>query len=200
MTDPAAPTRRDFLFPATAGLAAVTLGAGLLGLGRSMAPSEDVAAIKMTVDLTDLPEGAAVTVVFLGRPLTIRHRTAAEIAAAEATDLSDLTDPLAQNLNLDPLAPATDQNRRATPDGRFLVMSLVCTHLGCVVLGDGIGDYGGWFCPCHGGQFDTAGRTRKGPPPRNLPIPVLEWPQPGILTLFGPTHLSQFRRDKLIWG
>ena len=190
--------RRDFLFPATASVAAVTVGAAIWGLGRTMSPAGDVSLPAMQVDLTGQAEGVEVTVVFRGKPFLIRHRTAQDIAAAEAEDSSPFHDSLARNLNLAPDAPATDQNRRATPDGRFLVISQVCTHLGCIVLGDATGSFGGFFCPCHGGEFDKSGRVRRGPPPQNLPIPAFEWQHPGILTLFAPPYLSKARRDDLL--
>jgi len=86
--------------------------------------------------------------------------------------LSDLPDPLAGNDNLPGEAEASDENRALDADGKWLVQMGVCTHLGCVPLGDGAGDFGGWFCPCHGSHYDTSGRIRKGPAPANLPVPV----------------------------
>jgi ubiquinol-cytochrome c reductase iron-sulfur subunit len=107
-----------------------------------------------------------------GKPVFIRYRTPEEIEAARAVDPASLPDPLAWNDNLaDPRAPATDENRALSEDGAWLVMMGVCTHLGCVPLGEQ-GDFNGWFCPCHGSHYDTAGRIRKGPAPRNLPVPV----------------------------
>ena len=84
----------------------------------------------------------------------------------------DLIDMKAQNANLPPESDASDQNRSLDPEGKWLVMMGVCTHLGCVPLGDGAGEFGGWFCPCHGSAYDTSGRMRKGPAPRNLDVPV----------------------------
>jgi len=193
---PIPPTRRDFLFPATASVAAVTFGAALWGLGRTMSPAAGTVPT-LTVDLTGLAPGAEVTVNFLPKPVLIRHRTPQDIAAARAEDATTLPDPLARNLNLAPDAPATDQNRRATPDGRFLVISQICTHLGCVVLGDASGSFDGFFCPCHSGHFDKSGRVRRGPPMQNLPIPPLEWQAPGILTLFPPSAISKARLNRL---
>jgi len=101
------------------------------------------------------------------------------IEAARAVEVSSLPDPVARNANLDDTAPATDGNRSLAPEGaegeaaeEWLVMMGVCTHLGCVPLGDGAGDFGGWFCPCHGSHYDTAGRVRRGPAPENLPVPL----------------------------
>ncbi|MFM2391392.1 MAG: ubiquinol-cytochrome c reductase iron-sulfur subunit, partial [Pseudomonadota bacterium] len=94
-----------------------------------------------------------------------------EIEAARAVDVTTLPDPLADNGNLAAESDASDQNRTLDEAGEWLVMIGVCTHLGCVPLGDA-GDFGGWFCPCHGSHYDTAGRIRKGPAPRNLPVPL----------------------------
>jgi ubiquinol-cytochrome c reductase iron-sulfur subunit len=178
---PSRPTRRDFRFPATAGVTAVTGGAAIWGLRRTMSPAGDVvspAQCAVTVDLTGLTEGAEMTMFFRGKPVLIRHRSAPDIAAAEAEVSAPFHDPLARNLNLPSNAPATDQNRRAAPDGRYLVISPVCTHLGCVVLGAATGQFGGLFCPCHSGHFDTSGRVRRGPALQNLPIPALDRPAP----------------------
>ena len=102
------------------------------------------------------------------------RRTEAEIEEAKAVDVSTLPDPIAQNENLGGDMPATDENRALDETGEWLVQMGVCTHLGCVPLGDA-GDFGGWFCPCHGSHYDTAGRIRKGPAPRNLSVPVAEF-------------------------
>ncbi|TMV80413.1 ubiquinol-cytochrome c reductase iron-sulfur subunit, partial [Thioclava sp. BHET1] len=107
-----------------------------------------------------------------GKPIFIRHRTAREIAEARAVKLSQLPDTNAENSNLSADSEATDANRALDPEGRWLVMIGICTHLGCVPLGNGAGDFDGWFCPCHGSQYDSAGRIRRGPAPRNLQIPV----------------------------
>ena len=111
----------------------------------------------------------------------IRRRTADEIEAAKAVTMDELPDPDARNANIDAGAPATDLNRGLLPpgaeegtDSEWLVMMGVCTHLGCVPLGNA-GDFGGWFYPCHGSNYDTAGRIRKGPAPTNLPVPVVKF-------------------------
>ena len=126
----------------------------------------------MVIDLASSPQreqdclgsivaGQAVTVMWRGKPVFIRHRTPQEIEAARAVPLSELKDP------------QTDQARVTKPE--WLIVVGVCTHLGCVPLGqkptDPRGDYGGWFCPCHGSHYDTSGRIRKGPAPRNLVVP-----------------------------
>ena len=173
--------RRDFLYYATAGTGVVVAGAAAWPLVNSMNPSADTrAASQLRVDVSGVGEGTQLTVLFLGKPVFIRRRTPDEIEAARAVEMSDLVDPLARNANLADAAPATDEDRSlATFDGEntgeWLVMQGVCTHLGCVPLGDGAGDFGGWFCPCHGSHYDTAGRIRRGPAPENLPIPAVEF-------------------------
>ena len=165
-------TRRDFLYYATAGAGAVATGAAVWPLVNQMNPSADVAALSsIFVDVSAVEVGTQLTVKWLGKPVFIRRRNPEEIEAARATALGDLPDQMAENANK-PVADAADQNRTLDEAGEWLVMMGVCTHLGCVPLGDGSGDFGGWFCPCHGSHYDTAGRIRKGPAPRNLPVPV----------------------------
>ncbi len=170
-------TRRDFLFYATGGTGAVVTGAAVWPLVNQMNPSADTrAASTMRVDVSGVVEGSQISVLFLGKPVFIRRRTAEEIEAARATPLSDLPDDNARNVNAGGDADAEDINRSLTPfegedTGEWLVMQGVCTHLGCVPLGDGAGDFGGWFCPCHGSHYDTSGRIRQGPAPENLPVP-----------------------------
>jgi ubiquinol-cytochrome c reductase iron-sulfur subunit len=166
-------TRRDFLFYATAGAGVVTAGAAVWPLVNQMNPSADVQALaSIQVDVSGVAEGTQLTVKWLGKPVFIRHRTADEIEAARAVELSELIDPIAENANISGEAPANDENRTLDEEGKWLVMMGVCTHLGCVPIGDGAGDFGGWFCPCHGSHYDTSGRIRRGPAPRNLPVPV----------------------------
>ena len=170
-------TRRDFLYYATAGAGVVATGAAVWPLVNQMNPSADVAALaSIRVDVSGIEPGTQLTVKFLGKPVFIRRRTPDEIEAAKAVDVSALPDPEARNANLDEGIPATDDNRALQPEGEaseeWLVMMGVCTHLGCVPLGNGAGDFGGWFCPCHGSHYDTAGRIRKGPAPENLLVPV----------------------------
>lgn len=165
-------TRRDILYYATAGVGAVTVGAGVWPLVNQMNPSADVQALSsIEVDVSGVVEGSQISVLFLGKPVIIRRRTPEEIEAGRAVDVSTLPDDNARNRNLDG-ADASDANRTLDENGEWLVMIGVCTHLGCVPVGDGSGDYGGWFCPCHGSHYDTAGRIRRGPAPENLPIPV----------------------------
>ena len=170
-------TRRDFLYYATAGAGTVAVGAAVWPLVDQMNPSLDVQALSsIRVDVCGLEPGSQVTVKWLGKPVFIRRRTEEEIAAANDVDISSLPDPLARNANIEDGADATDANRTLPVPGddgneEWLVQMGVCTHLGCVPLGDA-GDFGGWFCPCHGSHYDTSGRIRRGPAPENLPVPV----------------------------
>ena len=155
-------TRRDFLYLATVGLTAWATGAAVWPLIHSMNPSAEVLALASTeVDLSPIEEGQRVTVVWRGNPVFIDHRTAAQIEEAQAVELKDLRDP------------ESDADRAERPE--WLILVGVCTHLGCVPLGqksgEARGEYGGWFCPCHGSHYDTSGRIRKGPAPTNLPVP-----------------------------
>jgi ubiquinol-cytochrome c reductase iron-sulfur subunit len=165
-------TRRDFLYYATGGAGVVAAGAAVWPLVNQMNPSADTRALaSIRVDVSAVEVGTQLTVKWLGKPVFIRRRTPEEIEAARATALDDLPDPVGENANK-PEADASDANRTLDEAGEWLVMMGVCTHLGCVPLGDGAGEFGGWFCPCHGSHYDTAGRIRKGPAPRNLPVPV----------------------------
>ncbi len=167
-------TRRDFLYVAT-GMAGVVGAAGVawpfIDQMRPDASTRALASIQ--VDVSGVEPGMSLTVKWRGKPVFIRNRTEAEIEAAREVALEELKDPIARNENLTGEEPATDENR-AAGEGRenWLVMVGVCTHLGCVPLGQA-GDFGGWFCPCHGSHYDTAGRIRKGPAPTNLPVPTL---------------------------
>jgi ubiquinol-cytochrome c reductase iron-sulfur subunit len=168
-------TRRDFLYYATAGAGAVTAGAAVWPLVNQMNPSADVKALSsILVDISGVEVGTQISVMFLGKPVFIRRRTQAEIDEARAVALSDLIDAGSENPNK-PGTDASDENRTMDEAGEWLVMMGVCTHLGCVPLGDGAGEFNGWFCPCHGSHYDTAGRIRKGPAPTNLPVPVAEF-------------------------
>ncbi len=166
-------TRRDFIYYATAGAGAVLTGVAVWPLINQMNPSADVRALaSIQVDVSALSPGSQLTVLWQGKPVFIRYRTEEERDEARAVDLESLPDPIARNANLtDQNAAASDENRALDADGLWLVQMGVCTHLGCVPLGDS-GDFGGWFCPCHGSHYDAAGRIRRGPAPRNLPIPI----------------------------
>ena len=171
-------TRRDFLYYATAGAGVVTAGAAVWPLVNQMNPSADVQALSsIRVDVGGIEPGTQITVKWLGKPVFIRRRTPDEIEAAQGVDIDGLIDPEARNDNLPDGTPAEDLDRTIPPfegddTGEWLVMMGVCTHLGCVPLGDGAGEFGGWFCPCHGSHYDTSGRIRKGPAPENLWVPV----------------------------
>ena len=176
-------TRRDFLYYATAGVATVAVGAAAWPLINQMNPSADVQALaSIQVDVSAVEVGSQLTIKFLGKPVFIRRRAPEEIEAARAVEVSQLPDPLARNANLPADAPATDQDRAMDPAGEWLVMTGVCTHLGCVPIGEA-GDFGGWFCPCHGSHYDTAGRIRKGPAPENLHIPIRSFVSDGVIQL-----------------
>lgn len=176
-------TRRDFLYVATGAAGGIAAAAAVWPLVNQMNPSADVQALaSIRVDVSAIEQGSQLTVKFLGKPVFIRRRTPEDISEAEAEPVADLPDPIARNANLPADAPATDANRALDPTGEWLVMWGVCTHLGCVPLSDA-GDYGGWFCPCHGSHYDTAGRIRRGPAPQNLPIPVAAFVADGVLEL-----------------
>ncbi|MDX0973297.1 ubiquinol-cytochrome c reductase iron-sulfur subunit [Sinorhizobium medicae] len=172
MNETREPSRRDFLYIVTGMASAVGAVASTWPFIDQMRPDASTLALaSIEVDISSLGEGMSLTVKWRGRPVFIRNRTATEIEAANAVAIDELKDPVARNANLADAQPATDLARSAG-DGRenWIVMIGVCTHLGCVPLGQA-GDFGGWFCPCHGSHYDTAGRIRKGPAPENLAIP-----------------------------
>ncbi len=159
-------SRRDFLYIATGAFGGIGTALAVWPLIDQMNPSSDVLALASTeVDLSPVKEGQAITVLWRGKPVFIRHRTATEIEAARNVIVEDLRDPQA------------DEDR--VQQDKWLIMVGVCTHLGCVPLGqkatDPQGDFGGWFCPCHGSHYDTSGRIRKGPAPENLMVPPYEF-------------------------
>jgi ubiquinol-cytochrome c reductase iron-sulfur subunit len=176
-------TRRDFLFIATAATGAVVTGAAVWPLIDQMNPSKDVLALaSIEVPVDGIEAGTQITVKWRGKPVFIRRRTAEEIEAARTVDLQDLKDPVARNDNVSGDVPATDENRALDETGEWLVQIGVCTHLGCVPLGDA-GEFGGWFCPCHGSHYDTSGRIRRGPAPENLHIPQAEFVSDSVIKL-----------------
>ncbi len=169
------PNRRDFLYIATGMTAVVGAGAALWPFIDQMRPDAGTLALaSVEIDVSSLTQGASVVVKWRGKPVVVRFRTDKEISDAAATKLEDLIDPLARNANLPSHAPATDANRAAAGKEAWMVMVQVCTHLGCIPLGQE-GDFGGWFCPCHGSAYDTAGRIRHGPAPENMAIPTFEF-------------------------
>ncbi len=155
-------TRRDFIYWTAGAMAAVGAGAVAWPLIDSMEPAADTLAMSTTeVDISNIPAGTGKTVMWQGKPVFVRRRTPDEIAEAQKVDVSTLRDP------------ETDAKRVQKPE--WLVVVGVCTHLGCVPVGEvpteNRGEFGGWFCPCHGSQYDTSGRIRKGPAPKNLAVP-----------------------------
>ena len=155
-------TRRDFLYLTAGAMGLVGAGIAAWPLIDSMNPAADTLALStVDVDLAPVKAGQSITVTWRGKPVFIRHRTPEEIAEAAKVDVAVLRDPEA------------DSVRAKKPE--WLVMIGICTHLGCIPLGqkptEMKGDFGGWFCPCHGSQYDTSGRIRKGPAPKNLEVP-----------------------------
>ena len=155
-------SKRDFLFISTAAVGAVGTAFAAWPFIDQMNPAADTLALSTTeVDLKPIEEGQSITVVWRGKPVFIRHRTAKEIKDSENVKTADLIDPEA------------DADRVKKPE--WLVMVGICTHLGCIPKGNKSGekkgDFGGWFCPCHGSHYDVSGRIRKGPAPKNLPVP-----------------------------
>lgn len=174
------PDRRDFLVLAAGAWVAVGGAVTLWPFIQQMNPDAGAQALaSIEVDIAPVAEGQAITVLWRGKPVFIRHRTGEEIEAAKAVPLDDLVDELARNEGLPADAKATDENRTKSGHENWIIMVGICTHLGCIpkgqALGDKHGDYNGWFCPCHGSHYDTAGRIRKGPAPRNLEVPVYDF-------------------------
>jgi ubiquinol-cytochrome c reductase iron-sulfur subunit len=161
--DPPPATRRDFIYVATGAVAAVAAGGVAWPLINQLNPDASVLALStIEFDLSAIPEGQSVTIMWRGSPVFVRHRTPAEIAEAEAVPMSDLKDP------------QPDSARVKEGHAQWLIMIANCTHLGCVPVG-GSGEYDGWFCPCHGSDYDSSGRIRKGPAPKNLVIPPYQF-------------------------
>ena len=155
------PNRRDFIITATTTVGAVGAGAAVWPLIDQMNPDASVKALASTeVDVSNIQPGQSITVLWRGKPVFIKRRTKEEIEKARSVDLKELKHP------------EKDEERAKNPE--WLVMLGICTHLGCVPLGDK-GDYNGWFCPCHGSHYDTSGRIRKGPAPTNLEVPKYEF-------------------------
>ena len=154
--------RRSFLQLSTISLGAIGTAAFIWPFLKSMNPAEDTLALGSTeVNIADIEEGQGITVKWRGKPVFIRKRTQEEISEAKAVKLEDLKDP------------AIDDDR--VKKDEWLVLVGICTHLGCVPLGQKItdmkGEYNGWYCPCHGSHYDSSGRIRKGPAPTNLAVP-----------------------------
>ena len=172
--------RRDFLYIATGAVGAVGTALTAWPFISQMNPDASVLALAtVDIDIAPIAVGQAITLKWRGNPVFVRHRTPAEIEAAKAVKMDELKDPLARNENVKDGEAATDENRVVGGKEDFLVMMGVCTHLGCVPIGnegnyavvEGNAKTGGWFCPCHGSHYDTAGRIRIGPAPENLLVP-----------------------------
>lgn len=159
-TSSAEPTRRDFLYIATAAVGAAGVAAMVWPLISQMNPdaSTIAAGAPIEVDLAPIAEGQVIKVFWRGKPIFISHRTPHDIEAARSVDYHTLPDP------------QSDQDRVKPGHDQWLVVIGICTHLGCIPLAHQ-GDFGGWFCPCHGSQYDTSARIRRGPAPANLPLP-----------------------------
>ncbi len=150
-------SRRVFIHQASGAMGIVAASVAGWPLIDQMNPSKDVEALsKIEVDISALEEGDSKTVLWRGKPLFIKHRSKKEIEEANSVNLNELPHP------------ESDEDRTKNP--KYLVLVGVCTHLGCVPVSDK-GDYKGWFCPCHGSHYDTSGRIRRGPAPKNLEIP-----------------------------
>jgi ubiquinol-cytochrome c reductase iron-sulfur subunit len=162
------PTRRDFLMVATGALGAVGAIAVAWPFINNLNPAADTLALSsIDVNIKAIEKGQAISVKWRGKPVFVRHRTEKEIKEAEAVPLSELRDPQTDDSRV------TDTAKKVRRE--WLIVIGVCTHLGCIPLGtkegEPRGEYGGWFCPCHGSQYDTSGRIRKGPAPLNLAVP-----------------------------
>lgn len=163
-THPEDESKRDFIFLATGAAAAAGVAAIGWPLVAQMGKAADtLAAGSIEIDLSKIGEGQQLKMLWRGKPVFVRHRTAAEIAEAEAVELDVLKDPETDDARL-----VAGPNGAVDP--KYLVMVGVCTHFGCVPVGEQ-GDYNGWYCPCHGSHYDTSGRIRKGPAPTNMVIP-----------------------------
>ncbi|MGL4526922.1 MAG: ubiquinol-cytochrome c reductase iron-sulfur subunit [Aestuariivirga sp.] len=162
--------RRDFLVVAGNAFAAVGAASLLWPFVQQMNPDASAKALASTeIELSPVKEGQAITVMWRGKPVFIRNRTAAEIESARKVELDKLPGG----------SDAADENRVKKGHENWLVLVGICTHLGCIPkgqsMGDTRGDFGGWFCPCHGSHYDTSGRIRLGPAPRNLDVPPYEF-------------------------
>ena len=174
------PNRRDFIVIAAQAFAGVGAAMALWPFIQQMNPDASTqAAASIEVDLSPVKEGQAITVLWRGKPVFVRNRTKEEITKAVEVKVADLVDPSARNDALPEKTPATDLNRTKKGKENWLVLVGICTHLGCIPKGQSIadarGDFGGWFCPCHGSHYDTSGRIRRGQAPRNLEVPPYEF-------------------------
>lgn len=173
--------RRDVIHIVAASVVGIGAAAALWPLIDQMNPDASTLSFaSIEQDLAPIQPGQAITVMWRGKPVFIRNRTTEEVKAAQDTKLDDLPDPFARVLGPDwGSTPGTDKGRTKKGHENWLVVIGVCTHLGCIPkgqkAGEPKGEFGGWFCTCHGSQYDTAARIRKGPAPRNLDIPPYEF-------------------------
>jgi ubiquinol-cytochrome c reductase iron-sulfur subunit len=179
-TEAEEPNRRDFLIIAGNAFIAVGAAATMWPFIDQMNPDAGAQALaSVEIDLSPVKEGQAITAMWRGKPIFIRNRTPEEVKEAEAVPVADLPDQSARNDLLPEATPALDANRVKEGKDNWLILVGICTHLGCIpkgqAMGDAKGDFGGWFCPCHGSHYDTSGRIRKGPAPRNLEVPPYEF-------------------------
>ena len=166
--------KRDFIFLATGAAAAVGAGALVWPFVAQMGKAADTLALgSIEINVSNIPEGSQLKTLWRGKPVFVRHRTAAEIAAAEAVDVAALPDPQTDSERLVP-------NDAGVVRPEILVMVGVCTHFGCIPVGES-GDYDGWYCPCHGSHYDTSGRIRKGPAPTNMVVPTYSWTSADVI-------------------
>ncbi|CDN48697.1 ubiquinol-cytochrome c reductase iron-sulfur subunit [Neorhizobium galegae] len=181
---PGEPTRRDFLYLTTGMAGAVGAVSVAWPFIDQMRPDASTLALaSIEVNVAALQPGMSLTVKWRGKPVFIRNRTPEEIKAAADVPMAELKDPAARNANLAPDAKATGIDRSGgAGKENWIVMIGSCTHLGCVPLGQS-GEYNGWFCPCHGSVYDTAGRIRKGPAPENLAIPTFSFKSDTVIQI-----------------
>ena len=164
-------TRRDFIYIAAGAVGGVGTLAAVWPLINQLNPDASVLALaSVDFDLSALQEGQSVTIKWRGQPIFVRYRTQKEIDEAKAVPVAELRDP------------QPDDQRTKAGHEKYLIMVGICTHLGCIPIGQS-GDYDGWFCPCHGSQYDSSGRIRKGPAPKNLVIPPYKFTSDTKITI-----------------
>ncbi len=172
--------RRNFIHIATGAVAFGGLATFAWAAVDQWNPAADTkAASALDVDISKIPLGGEIRVLIGGKPFFVRHRTPAEIASADKVNVATLRDPQTDD---DRLKPGAD----GKVNKAYLVTSGSCTHLGCVPVGPSqgnVGDFGGWYCPCHGSHYDTSGRIRKGPAPANLPVPEYAYVSPTVINI-----------------
>lgn len=177
-------SRRDFLYLTAGAMAAVGAGSATWPLIDSMNPAADTLAMASSeVDVSKVEPGQTIMAVWRGKPVFIHRRTPEEITEIRAEKWEDLRDP------------QSDESRVTTGHEQWLILLGVCTHLGCIPMGSKLGqpkgEFGGWFCPCHGSHYDKSGRIRKGPAPKNLAVPPYEFLSETLVRIGGTTGKSK---------